>query len=42
MYKIFYKLCHPIICNHFKFTPTQICTTRNNCDYIKPFLIIII
>ena len=30
MYKIFNKLCHPIILNHFTLISNKICNTRSN------------
>ena len=37
MYKIFYKLCHPIILYHFTLTPKKRCNARSNSDFIQPY-----
>ena len=37
MYKIFNKLCHPIILNHFTLKSKKIFNTRSNCDFIQPY-----
>ena len=37
MYKIFNKLCHPIILNHFTLTSKKRFNTRSNCDFIQPY-----
>ena len=37
MYKIFNKLCHPIILNHFTLISKKRFNTRGNCDFIQPY-----
>ena len=37
MYKIFNKLCHPIILNHFTLTSKKRFNTRIDCDFIQPY-----
>ena len=41
MYKIFNKLCHPIILNHFTLTSKKRFNTRSNCDFFNLILNII-
>ena len=37
MYKIFNKLCHPIILNHCTLTSKKRFNTRSICDFIQPY-----
>ena len=37
MYKLFNKLCHLIILNHFTLTSKKRFNTRSNCDFIQPY-----
>ena len=37
MYKIYDKLCHPIILNHSSLTYKKRFNTRSNCDFIQPY-----
>ena len=37
IYKIFNKLCHPIILNYFTLPSKKRFNTRSNCDFIQPY-----